>query len=58
MRKDARDRFGPPLKHRFTHLQIRDLCTAAGLVDLQFSPNTPFWCVVGIKSNCNSLQFT
>jgi hypothetical protein len=50
MRTDARDRFGTPLEQRFTRAQIRDMCTAAGLVDLRFSPQAPFWCVVGFKA--------
>lgn len=51
MRTDARDRFGTPLEQRFTRAQIRAMCTAAGLVDLQFSPRAPYWCVVGFKGD-------
>jgi SAM-dependent methyltransferase len=51
MRTDARDRFGTPLEKRFSRAQIRQMCTAAGLVDLRFSPKAPFWCVVGFKSS-------
>jgi SAM-dependent methyltransferase len=50
MRTDARDRFGTPLEHRFSRVQIRQMCTAAGLVNLQFSQRPPFWCVVGFKA--------
>jgi hypothetical protein len=50
MRTDARDRFGTPLEQRFSRAQISAMCTAAGLVDLQFSPRAPFWCVVGSKA--------
>ncbi len=50
MRTDARDRFGTPLEQRFTRAQIRAMCTAAGLVDLRFSPRAPYWCVVGFKA--------
>jgi len=50
MRTDARDRFGTPLEHRFTRDQIRQMCTAAGLVDLRFSARAPFWCVLGFKA--------
>jgi hypothetical protein len=49
MRTDARDRFGTPLEQRFTRHQILAMCTAAGLVDLRFSPTEPYWCVVGFK---------
>jgi len=54
MRTDARDRFGTPLEQRFTRAQVRQMCTTAGLVDLQFSPRAPYWCVVGIKGNVTS----
>jgi hypothetical protein len=50
MRTDARDRFGTPLEQRFSRAQIRQMCTAAGLVDLHFSPRAPYWCVVGFKA--------
>jgi SAM-dependent methyltransferase len=50
MRTDARDRFGPPLEQRFSRAQIREMCSAAGLVELRFSPRAPFWCVVGFKA--------
>ncbi len=46
----ARNHFGMPLKQRFTPDQIWATCTAAGLVDLRFSPRAPFWCVVGFKA--------
>jgi len=49
MRTDARDRFGTPLEQRFSRGQIRQMCAAAGLVDLRFSPRSPYWCVVGFK---------
>lgn len=50
MRTDARDRFGTPLEQRFTCAQIRQMCAAAGLVDLRFSSHSPYWCVVGFKA--------
>ena len=50
MRTDALDRFGTPLEQRFTRAQIRAMCSAAGLVDLQFSPRAPYWCVVGVRA--------
>lgn len=49
MRTDARDRFGTPLEQRFTRAQIFAMCRSAGLVDLHFSPEAPFWCVIGFK---------
>ena len=50
LRTDARDRFGTPLEQRFSRAQIREMCNAAGLVDLRFSLQAPFWCVVGVKA--------
>ena len=50
MRTDARDRFGTPLEQRFSRAQIREMCSAAGLVDLRFSQRAPYWCVVGFKA--------
>jgi len=51
LRTDARDRFGTPLEQRFTRAQIRQMCTAAGLVNLRFSSREPYWCVVGFKAD-------
>ena len=50
LRTDAKARFGKPLKQRFSRAQIRQMCTAAGLVNLQFSPREPYWCMVGLKA--------
>ena len=50
MCRDARNRFGTPLEQRFTCAQIRQMCSAAVLVDLRFSPRAPYWCVVGFKA--------
>lgn len=47
MRTDALDRFGTRLEHRFTEAQIRTMMTDAGLVNLRFSDQAPFWCAVG-----------
>ena len=58
MRTDARDRFGTPLEQRFSRAQIRAMCTAAGLVDLKFSPRVPYWSVVGVKSCFNTSSLT
>lgn len=49
MRTDSRDRFGTPLEQRFSRKQITDMIEAAGLRDVRFSENAPYWCVVGIK---------
>ena len=49
MRTDSRDRFGTPLEQRFTRSEITQLMGDAGLANIQFSENTPFWCAVGYK---------
>jgi ubiquinone/menaquinone biosynthesis C-methylase UbiE len=50
MRTDALDRFGTRLEQRFTKGEIRQMMTAAGLVDIRFSDSEPFWCAVGTKA--------
>jgi ubiquinone/menaquinone biosynthesis C-methylase UbiE len=53
MRTDALDRFGTPLEQRFTKAQISKMMHAAGLVDIKFSDNAPFWTAVGYaKGSC------
>ncbi|MCI5211749.1 MAG: SAM-dependent methyltransferase, partial [Candidatus Electrothrix sp. ATG2] len=47
MRTDARDRFGTPLEKRFTRQQIRAMMQDAGLTDIRFSDNAPYWRAVG-----------
>lgn len=49
MRTDSRDRFGTPLEKRFTRSEIRSLMLEAGLDDIHFSDDFPFWCAVGKK---------
>ena len=49
MRTDARDRFGTPLEHRFTRKQIKKMMEDAGMANIRFSDEAPFWCVVGVK---------
>ena len=50
LRTDALDRFGTKLERRFTKKQIRTMMEDAGLANVEFSNNEPFWCAVGIKS--------
>lgn len=50
MRTDSRDRFGTPLEQRFTRHEIREMMELAGLRDIRFSENAPYWCAVGIKA--------
>ncbi len=49
MKTDSRDRFGTPLEHRFTKVQIEKMMQRSGLTDIKFSNNAPYWCAVGIK---------
>jgi ubiquinone/menaquinone biosynthesis C-methylase UbiE len=50
MRTDALDRFGTRLEKRFTREQITSMMTRAGLRDITFSDQPPYWCAVGVKS--------
>lgn len=50
MRTDSRDRFGTSLEKRFTRREIAEMMQNAGLEDIRFSENFPFWCAVGRKS--------
>ena len=48
-KNDALDRFGTRLEKRFNKAQITKMLTNAGCTNIEFSPNTPFWCCVGFK---------
>lgn len=47
MRTDALDRFGTRLEQRFTKIEIGNMMESAGLVNIRFSEEPPFWCAVG-----------
>jgi ubiquinone/menaquinone biosynthesis C-methylase UbiE len=47
MRTDALDRFGTRLEQRFTRQEIKDMMESAGLENIRFSEETPFWTAVG-----------
>lgn len=49
MRTDALDRFGTQLEQRFTRPEIEKMMNEAGLENVRFSDQTPYWCAVGIK---------
>jgi len=49
MRTDALDRLGTRLEKRFSKKQIKQMLSDAGLKDIVFSKNEPFWCAVGYK---------
>ncbi|MEK4033071.1 class I SAM-dependent methyltransferase [Methylocystis sp. IM2] len=50
MRTDSRDRFGTPLEQRFTRSEIDMMMQRAGLTDIHFLEEEPYWCAVGRKS--------
>jgi SAM-dependent methyltransferase len=50
MRTDALDRFGTRLEKRFSRDQIKAMMAAAGLTNISFSKNPPFWCAIGYKN--------
>ena len=49
MRTDALDRFGTRLEQRFTRPEITQMMTDAGLVNIRFSDNVPYWVACGFK---------
>ena len=49
IRNDALDRFGTPLEQRFSRKQIQSMMENAGLEDIVFSEQAPFWHAVGRK---------
>ena len=49
IRNDALDRFGTPLEQRFSKSQIIKMMEEAGLHDIKFSDNEPYWHVIGRK---------
>lgn len=49
MRTDALDRFGTRLEQRFTKMEIKTMMESAGLENIRFSEDIPFWCAVGYK---------
>jgi hypothetical protein len=49
MRTDALDRFGTRLEQRFTAQEMRHMMETAGLRDIRFSREVPYWCAVGLR---------
>jgi len=49
MRTDALDRFGTRLEKRFTQVQIKEMMVEAGLENIVFNQQEPYWCAVGYK---------
>lgn len=49
MRTDALDRFGTRLEQRFTKQEIHSLMIDAGLINIEFSNEIPYWTALGFK---------
>lgn len=54
MRTDALDRFGTRLEQRFTKSEIKEMMESAGLENIRFSEENPFWCAVGFAKKINA----
>lgn len=50
MRTDALDRFGTRLEKRFNRGQIEQMMRAAGLTDIRFSDDEPYWVACGRRA--------
>lgn len=50
MRTDALDRLGTRLEQRFTRAQIAAMMAAAGLENVRFSEEVPYWVAVGTRA--------
>jgi ubiquinone/menaquinone biosynthesis C-methylase UbiE len=49
MRTDALDRFGTRLEQRFTKKEIHSMMIDAGLINITFSNDIPYWTAIGFK---------
>ncbi|HEU4719005.1 MAG TPA: class I SAM-dependent methyltransferase [Bacteroidia bacterium] len=49
IRNDSLDRFGTPLEKRFSREEIEKMLLDAGMDDIRFSENEPYWHVVSRK---------
>jgi ubiquinone/menaquinone biosynthesis C-methylase UbiE len=49
IRNDALDRFGTPLEQRFSKKEITSMMQIAGLSNITFSNNEPYWHMIGTK---------
>lgn len=50
MRTDSLDRFATRLEKRFSRDEVENLMSSAGLVGIDISDSSPYWCAVGFKS--------
>ena len=55
MRTDALDRFGTRLEKRFSKASIQEMLKTAGLENITFSEDRPYWCVVSYKAKSQSI---
>ncbi len=49
MKNDSLDRFGTTLEKRFSQKEIREMMLEAGLKNIKFSKNEPYWVAIGYK---------
>lgn len=49
IRNDALDRFGTPLEQRFSKAEIHSMMERAGLANITFSEQAPYWHAIGKK---------
>ncbi|MCL2019389.1 MAG: class I SAM-dependent methyltransferase [Oscillospiraceae bacterium] len=49
MRTDSYDRFCTRLEKRYSRVQIQEMMEKAGLSDIKFREEAPFWCAVGFR---------
>lgn len=50
MENDALDRFGTLIEHRFSKFEIENMMINAGLTNIKFSNNAPYWVSLGYKN--------
>jgi hypothetical protein len=50
MRTDAYDRFATRLERRFRREEVESMMMAAGLRDVSFREDPPYWCAIGYRS--------
>jgi hypothetical protein len=49
MRTDSLDRFGTRLEQRYSRTEIHEMMLEAGLSNIEFSEEPPFWVACGIR---------
>lgn len=58
MRTDALDRFGTRLEQRFSRGEIDRMMRSAGLGDIRFSDEEPYWVACGRRTNGRKVEST